>query len=139
MTFQTPRPTSIPPVVMVKLIVRMAAVVPVFPVKAPWATSIAIPARIKPPLTNSSAGTVIENAFLEIRNAIIDIITALPPKRLPLADAFRGINPDSSDSTAEEDAIATSIPYVTRRPSDIANKRREALTLFISGVCVMKY
>ena len=73
----------------------------------PCAASAIIPAMISPPLTNKSAETVGEYSLRAITNAIIDIMTALPPKTPPLMASSKGKKPCLC---GDKDATATSDP-----------------------------
>ncbi|MBD0300434.1 MAG: hypothetical protein ICV82_09380 [Nitrososphaera sp.] len=62
---------------------------------------------MRPPLTNNSAETIGEYSFRAITKAIIDIITAPPPKATPLTASSKGKKPCL---WGEKDATATSAP-----------------------------
>ena len=87
--------------------------------RAPWAIIETIPAIIKPPLTNKRTETRGAYSLREITNAIMDITIAPPPNAPPLIASLKGKNPSLS---CEDEAKATSAPYITRRTNDAISR-----------------
>lgn len=90
-----------------------------------------MPTIISPPFTKSNIETILDRSFLAITKAIIDMITALPPKAVPLVLSSNGRNPREPSvvwSGSDEKIIATSIPYNTNNSNETP---RRAIAIFI--------
>ena len=118
-----PKPTRIMPIAMVEA----NEVAPSPPDTA------RMPTIISPPFTNSNIEIMFDRSFLAITKAIIDMITALPPKAVPLVLSSSGRNPRESSVVwpeSDEKIIATSIPYNTNNISEIPS-RAIAIVVFV--------
>ena len=118
-----PKPTKIIPIT----IVETNEVVPNSPATA------MMPAIISPPFTKSNIETMFDRSFLAITKAIIDMITAPPPKAEPLAFWSSGRNPRESSVVwleSDEKMIATSIPYNINSINEIPS-RAIAIVVFV--------
>ena len=92
-----------------------------------------IPTIISPPFTNNNIEIMLDRSFLAITKAIIDMITALPPKAVPLVLSSSGRNPRESSVVwleSDEKIIATSIPYSTSNINEIPS-RAIAIVVFV--------
>ena len=90
-----------------------------------------MPTIISPPFIKSNIETILDRSFLAITKAIIDMITALPPKAVPLVASSNGRNPREPSvvwSESDEKIIATSIPYNTNNSNETP---RRAIAIFI--------
>ena len=84
-----------------------------------------MPTIINPPFTKSNIETMLDRSFLAITKAITDMITALPPKAMPLVLSSIGRNPRESPVVwpePDEKTIATSIPYSINSIKETPNK-----------------
>lgn len=84
-----------------------------------------MPAIINPPFTKSNIETMVDRSFLAITKAIIDMITAPPPKAEPLVFPSSGRNPRESSviwPELDEKMIATSIPYNVNSINEIPSR-----------------
>jgi hypothetical protein len=124
-----PKPTRIRPIATVET----NEVVPSPPDTA------RMPTIISPPFTKSNIGIMLDRSFLAITNAIIDMITALPPKAVPLVCSSNGRNPRDSSSVvwpeSDEKIIATSIPYNT---NNINETPSSAIATFVFVILIYR-
>ena len=96
-----------------------------------------IPTIISPPFMKSNIETMSDRSFLAITKAIIDMITALPPKAAPLVLSSNGRNPLESSVVwpeSDEKIIATSIPYNANSINEIPS-RAIAIVIFVVFNC----
>jgi hypothetical protein len=75
-----------------------------------------------------------DRSFLAITKAIIDMITALPPKAVPLVLSSSGRNPRESSVVwleSDEKIIATSIPYSTSNINETPSRAIAIVVLVV--------